>query len=144
MVRLKAVLQIDIDRLTSDVFQFHNGSIKSKKQARNPVAKGPQFQFHNGSIKRPPMPMMPRHVPSFNSTMVRLKEAQRLLPNDQFERFNSTMVRLKACTEVHSIQTLRCFNSTMVRLKERLGACGIACEWCFNSTMVRLKARKIN
>ena len=48
MVRLKELYYKYIDRL--NVFQFHNGSIKSKKQARNPVAL-PQFQFHNGSIK---------------------------------------------------------------------------------------------
>ena len=58
-------------------FQFHNGSIKSKQhQAILNFKTG--FQFHNGSIKSRVIISEPTLLVSFNSTMVRLKEARRV------------------------------------------------------------------
>ena len=54
---------------------------------------------------------------SFNSTMVRLKAAERCRVCDNRLRFNSTMVRLKG-DRVSPLMLLPAgFNSTMVRLK---------------------------
>ena len=108
MVRLKVDLGITY-LLPLAQFQFHNGSIKSRRLCFA-QSLGSMFQFHNGSIKR----FMKSHRrqdrimfqfhngsiksrlgvwvigwldSSFNSTMVRLKEEGRLVATHEMFRF---------------------------------------------------------
>ena len=53
------------------------------------------FQFHNGSIKSPSFAAFKQAKKSFNSTMVRLKDALEASLKESQDGFNSTMVRLK-------------------------------------------------
>ena len=72
MVRLK-VSSNDSENQAFEMFQFHNGSIKSLRLS-TPV-DCLAFQFHNGSIKSRKIHdlMIVTHKIGFNSTMVRLK-----------------------------------------------------------------------
>ena len=78
----------------------------------------------------------------FNSKLVRLKDEQRMHPNEQGSntRFNSKLVRLKARSASRAQRDLHLrFNSKLVRLKAarfRQYARAIA---GFNSKLVRLK-----
>ena len=119
------------------------------------------FQFHNGSIKSQYRCRYTVPLPSFNSTMVRLKDGydddevyifyEFQFHNGSIKRpivkasdlpldsFNSTMVRLKACKQTWCSNERDGFNSTMVRLKVELIVAADKAHDCFNSTMVRLK-----
>ena len=76
------------------MFQFHSGSIKSARIARQSVLYD-MFQFHSGSIKR----------------RARGKAAP------QGSGFNSIVVRLKVSFLKSISLLLKCFNSIVVRLK---------------------------
>ena len=85
---------------------------------------------------------------SFNSTMVRLKDAKVGAEVQMLCRFNSTMVRLKGlpCYPSPNIDDhIWSFNSTMVRLKAHSICKGplVVQHLSFNSTMVRLKDAKV-
>ena len=54
---------------------------------------------------------------SFNSTLVQLKEVERLLLRVFPIRFNSTLVQLKANSSLRTVLRQRSFNSTLVQLK---------------------------
>ena len=72
MVRLKALPLLDY--VTSGVFQFHYGTIKSRDIAKE-TNQANIFQFHYGTIKRSTIYVkVGTMVLYFNSTMVRLKE----------------------------------------------------------------------
>ena len=103
---------------------------------------------------------------SFNSTLVRFKDAQASLLDLVFVGFNSTLVRFKAKSGVPITGIVDCFNSTLVRFKGRLptrlgvyktrfqfhiGSIQrtkaarviiVSCR-CFNSTLVRFKVLQI-
>ena len=94
MVRLKGFYDY-VDRIKELMFQFHNGSIKSRHLTRD-FAGNPMFQFHNGSIKSgSPVVGVGSPLSGFNSTMVRLKAGQVGTCETGQRGFNSTMVRLK-------------------------------------------------
>ena len=139
MVRLK-VLRSRADAPSADLFQFHNGSIKSFNLTPHPITID-EFQFHNGSIKS-----LDRHIPfrsanatCFNSTMVRLKVPALITHTDASISFNSTMDRLKGDPSLIKEDDSMGFNSTMVRLKDELDISEMDLHARFNSTMVRLK-----
>ena len=149
------------------------------------VIEHPVFQFHNGSIKSRFCQRVVKPIFCFNSTMVRLKEICRPPSRQRLGSFNSTMVRLKAGShhataiginlfQFHNgsikrvvvLQILALdeefqfhngsiksklegsgkigwgpgFNSTMVRLKVSHSPLMFTTKIGFNSTMVRLKA----
>ena len=128
---------------TRDAFQFHTGSIKSRKR-KIPMGNGIiTFQFHTGSIKRIPstLPLSIRKL-CFNSILVRLKVD--ILNNVRVSIFcfNSILVRLKAtCGERPARFIKTRFNSILVRLKVRIGQALARFYGGFNSILVRLKAR---
>ena len=60
-------------------------------------AVGTEFQFHTGSIKSRRFRAHPhQNLPHFNSTLVRLKGYLGRLSGEKNPNFNSTLVRLKA------------------------------------------------
>jgi len=76
LVRLKGVGRGNAYQLSGIPFQFHTGSIKSVNRHIDALYQE-KFQFHTGSIKRSSHPIrFTRPLPSFNSTLVRLKVAK--------------------------------------------------------------------
>jgi len=75
------------------------------------------FQFHYGSVKSNKDEPAPAVEEDFNSTMVRLKDAEKSVMGIDQKNFNSTMVRLKVVFLTNSTFCEVNFNSTMVRLK---------------------------
>ena len=120
------------------------------------------FQFQNGAIDRAHSNPPPVCMCSFNSKMVRLIEALRLLQALRLLRFNSKMVRLieipvkspikrnqlfqfqngaiDSDTRTAQSELLDRFNSKMVRLIEAVMMKKATIEASFNSKMVRLIA----
>ena len=110
------------------VFQFHNGSIKSKVYITTTKMDEMQgFQFHNGSIKR--QDLADKRIIMYNATLFQFhngsikssRNTQGATHGFCNSGFNSTMVRLKVRTRQEQTW-IPCnvgFNSTMVRLKER-------------------------
>ena len=122
-------------------FQFHSGSIKSSDEA-HPSRHRERFQFHSGSIKR----TMKNDVwgsvkQSFNSIVVRLKDAAIAFRSHPRWSFNSIVVRLKADRAIPVDAKFRGFNSIVVRLKGRMGKILHRIIDSFNSIVVRLKAQ---
>ena len=76
---------------------------------------------------------------NFNSTMVRLKAAYRIIMQSLEGNFNSTMVRLKENTGIAMKLTLTIFQFHYGTIKRKLICCVLPNESDFNSTMVRLK-----
>ena len=98
------------------------------------------FQFHNGSIRSRLRDRAVLHrYASFNSTMVRLEEC---LCGELGRRngcFNSTMVRLEAGVKETSLTPRFGFQFHNGSIRSEMEANGLDKETGFNSTMVRLE-----
>ena len=103
-----------------------------------------KFQFHNGSIKSKNNARCYFKLPGFNSTMVRLKVNVNVILEPAAIGFNSTMVRLKGFLVpaiVRATLQFQFHNGSIKSLVAKPAPTNVS-KPCFNSTMVRLKARK--
>ena len=121
------------------VFQFHNGSIKSRYNGKTQWHPMP-FQFHNGSIKSRPTCSLSSPRRSFNSTMVRLKVDDDVIDTTNsimFQFHNGSIKRQEEIFYQAVEDKLQFHNGSIKSISSSIRTAPIS---CFNSTMVRLKA----
>ena len=115
LVRLKENESIQ-SPFSSNPFQFHTGSIKSREQ--RPARTGTRrFQFHTGSIKSRLDELGFDWDFKFQFHTGSIKRKWKVQEKVSGACFNSILVRLKARHEHTEQYTRRCFNSILVRLK---------------------------
>ena len=107
MVRLKVGYEPIVSRYF-DVFQFHNGSIKSLL-TQGALTSAHTFQFHNGSIKRFQSTISDAAGESFQFHNGSIKSVFNCNPDIRIQCFNSTMVRLKVDAIIESITNPQLF-----------------------------------
>ena len=97
------------------------------------------FQFQYGSIKRPKRDKSIAEKTSFNSNMVRLKEAIAMENEQSNKSFNSNMVRLKVFELLKDEFIVYEFQFQYGSIKRGLCTIPSKAFLRFNSNMVRLK-----
>ena len=127
-----------------ELWCFNSTLVRLKEVNRlfSRVQANASFQFHTGSIKRQKRKQTRnRHLPRFNSTLVRLKGRKTSYGLIRILLFQFHTGSIKSIRRVlRGCRRGRCFNSTLVRLKVAHATASDG-ETGFNSTLVRLKVQ---